>query len=848
QDEREQALQLVIFLAGFSFLVYEVSWQRLLALVLGSTVTASTLVLAAFMAGLGAGAYAWSRAPGARRDARRLLGLLLAGVGGSSALGYGLVNQALPLVQTALAARGVAAGPAEAIVFALAACILLAPTFLMGGVFPLVAGLAVRSGDSIGRSLGRLYALETLGSALGGLAAGFILLGALGQRATLGLAVALDLALAAWLLARRGPAAAGPGREAPAAVPAASGGPGARAAALVAAFACGFCILALQVLWLRVLRIYLTNTSYTFALVSSLAILGAFAGSAYYARRGTGKADPVRALAVALLALAVSAGAGWLLLVRMPQILMFPFESLLADPMLRVLGIPLAASLLIVVPPAACSGFVFPLACRLVIADRARVGRGAGLVLMVNTAGAVLGPPAAAFLLLPALGAVRAALLLLVLIASAAFYALTRGGGRAPARMRAAAGAGAIALLALVLFLPSIRILPPSFIRLDREILFYRESVEGTLAVGRDRVPGGTKHTYVNNSAVIGSSYDAVKVVKMVGYLPYLLGLDCREVLVIGFGIGVTTSAIASLPAVESIECAELVAGLAEASVHYRDLNRDVAGDPRLRIIEGDGRHYLQRTGKRYDLISCDPTHPILGSGNLYTRDYFDLCRRRLNAGGMVSQYLPLHKLGPREFLGILSTFEAVFPHCAVWLGHSHAVLLGAPEPLRFDFPEWSRRAAALAGDERFHHDPYHLAATLMLTGEGIRALAPRGWIHSDDRSYTEFFAPRCLDPGNAAANLRLLIESRADPGALFSGVPEPERMARYVQGSRWLAETFFHLLSGDPRSAHQALRRAYQVNPEDRELPFLMQLHFPPAPRSGTGSATPGAGGARGG
>ncbi|MBM3321669.1 MAG: fused MFS/spermidine synthase [Candidatus Eisenbacteria bacterium] len=821
------ALPVIIFLAGFSFLVYEVSWQRLLALVLGATVTASTLVLAVFMAGLGAGAYVWARAPGARRDARRLLGLLLAGIGGSSALGYGLATLALPRIQTALAARSFAAGPADALVFALAACVLLAPTFLMGGVFPLVAGLAVRSGDPIGRSLGRLYALETLGSALGGLAAGFVLLGALGQRATMGLAVAIDLGLAVWLFSARGSTAPAEAREAPQPAPASAASKG-REAALVAAFACGFCILALQVLWLRMLRIYLTNTSYTFALVSSLAILGAFAGSAFYARRGTGRADPVRALAGALLLLGASAGAGLALLARMPQALMFPFESLLADPMLRVLGIPLVAALLVVVPPAACSGFVFPLACRLVIPDRARVGRGAGLVLMVNTAGAVLGPAAAAFLLLPGLGAVRSVLLLLALIVAAAFYTLARGGARSPGWMRAVVGTGAAVLTALMLLLPNVRILPPSFIRFDREILFYRESVEGTLTVGRDPGPGGAKHTYVNNSAVIGSSYDAIKVVKMVGYLPYLLGLDCREVLVIGFGIGVTTSAIASLPAVESIECAELVPGLAEASIHYRDLNGGVAGDPRLMIIAGDGRHHLQRSGRTYDLISCDPTHPILGSGNLYTRDYFDLCRRRLKPGGMVSQYLPLHKLGREEFLGILRTFQDVFPHCTVWLGHSHAVMLGAREPLRVDFRQWEKRAAALAADPRFHSDPYHLAATLMLTGEGIRTLAPHGWIHTDDRSYTEFFAPRCLDPGNAAANLRLLIEARTDPGVLFTDVPDPERMARYVEGSRWLAEASFHLLNGDAPNAQQALRRAHEVNPEDREASFLLQLHFP--------------------
>ena len=91
--------------------------------------------------------------------------------------------------------------------------------------------------------------------------------------------------------------------------------------------------------------------------------------------------------------------------------------------------------------------------------------------------------------------------------------------------------------------------MPPSFSRFGREILFYRESTEGTLVVGQDRgTRSEAKYSYVNNAAVIGSSYDAVKAVKMIGHFPFFLGHDCRDVLVIGFGIGVTTSAIAAHP------------------------------------------------------------------------------------------------------------------------------------------------------------------------------------------------------------------------------------------------------------------------------------------------------------
>ena len=102
--------------------------------------------------------------------------------------------------------------PGDALVFAVSLLLLLVPSFLMGGVFPLASRLAVRGDDAIAPALGRLYALETLGSSLGGLATGFVFLGALGQARTVALAVVIDLLLAAWLLAKA-PRRRGRGRD-----------------------------------------------------------------------------------------------------------------------------------------------------------------------------------------------------------------------------------------------------------------------------------------------------------------------------------------------------------------------------------------------------------------------------------------------------------------------------------------------------------------------------------------------------------------------------------------------------------------------------------------------------------
>ncbi|MDO9172487.1 MAG: fused MFS/spermidine synthase [bacterium] len=817
RDPNLAILDLVVFLAGFAFLIHEVVWNRLLSLVLGATVTAATLVLAAFMAGFGIGAAVWGRVADRARRPWALLACLLLGLGVLGALAYAVAGALLPRLGSVAAHVG-------------AALLLGVPSFLMGGLFPLAGRLAAAGRGPLASALGRLYALETLGSALGGLAAGFVLLGVLGQDLTLALAVAVDLALGAWLLVTRGsvelPVSAGAPSPAPAfaALPDA-----ARVAVPVAAFACGFAILALQVVWMRMFRIYLTNTSYTFALIASLAILGLYLGSALFRRRADRLTAPGRSLLRALLLLAATALLGLLLLARLPEALMFPLQGASGNAVVRILLLPLVASLLIVVPPAVCSGYAFPLACSLAASGRGAgrdvgVGRDVGMVLAVNTAGCVLGPVVAAFVLIPALGAAVAIVAIIAVPVAAAWFVARRSG--APARTGRALLVALALLLAVAAWRPQVRILPPSFGRFDREVLFYDETVEGTVTVGRDRdTRSQALYTYVNNSAVIGSSYDAVKVVKMVGHFPFLVRPDLRDVLVIGFGIGVTTSAIASHPEVRSITCVELVPGLAEAATYYRDLNRDVASDPRLTIVRGDGRRRLQASARKYDLISCDPTHPVLGSGNLYTREYFELCRSRLNPGGLVSQYLPLHKLRTAELMGLIATFHDVFPDGAVWLGHYHAVLLGSTAPLRLDFGEWAARAAALGEDPHFYNDPYHLAATLALDGPTIGRLTAGARLNTDDRSYTEFFAPGCLDEANLSANLRYLQERRVGVGAVFDGIPDPALMARFVEGNRLLTESLVRQTGGDPRGGLQALQEACRANPEDLEYPFLIRM-----------------------
>ena len=193
-------IHLVVFLAGFSFLVYEVSWTRQLSLVLGATVSASTIVLSSFMAGFGYGALFWGRRAVGQVQLGRMLGVLVVGMGAASALDFFLFRDVIPHLYKV---TGGGTGVPDVLMFVLAAVLLFLPAFLMGGVFPVASRLATQRSGSVVQTLGRLYAAETLGSAIGGLLTGFILLGSIGQFATTFVAVELNILLGIWVFLDR---------------------------------------------------------------------------------------------------------------------------------------------------------------------------------------------------------------------------------------------------------------------------------------------------------------------------------------------------------------------------------------------------------------------------------------------------------------------------------------------------------------------------------------------------------------------------------------------------------------------------------------------------------------------
>ena len=187
----------IFLLSGCSALLYQGVWQRALFAIYGINVESVTVVVTAFMLGLGVGSLAGgaiSKDP--KRAVLRLFSLVELGIAvfGACSLSLfrwvGAYTLDLPPALTAL------------VTFLL----VLVPTTLMGGTLPLLVAHGVRASGNVGRSVGVLYFVNTLGSALASLAAVFFLLGHLGQARTVAVAATLNVtgSALAWLLHHRG--------------------------------------------------------------------------------------------------------------------------------------------------------------------------------------------------------------------------------------------------------------------------------------------------------------------------------------------------------------------------------------------------------------------------------------------------------------------------------------------------------------------------------------------------------------------------------------------------------------------------------------------------------------------
>ena len=301
--------------------------------------------------------------------------------------------------------------------------------------------------------------------------------------------------------------------------------------------------------------------------------------------------------------------------------------------------------------------------------------------------------------------------------------------------------------------------------------------------------------------------------------LPLLIhGGEPRSALVVGFGTGITAGALLADPGLKTRVAAELLPSVVRAATSFSG-NLGAPTDPRLEIRIGDGRQELLRRSQRYDLITLEPPPPsAAGVVNLYSRDFYELCRSRLQPGGLMAQWWPLPAQNDEDSRSLVRSFLDVFPHATAWSTELHEVLLvGSASPIELDgervAARYAQPAVRAALAEVGIESPEALLATWVTDRAGLERFAGDAAPVTDDRPLIEHAA--WVRRGELQRVLPRLL-------ALATDVPlrpgDPLRPAVEAERRELLAfyRYSLHAMAGERDEAGAALREALARDPRN--------------------------------
>ena len=792
-DERPFALLLVLFVAsGCAALIYEVVWFQMLQLVLGSSAVSIGVLLGTFMGGMCLGSLGLSRFVTRHRHPLRVYAILEIAIGVSGILMLG----AIPLVQyvyTAVVGHGV---PGLLLRGLFGAICLLPPTVMMGATLPAVSRWVEMSPRGVSW-LGTFYAGNTLGAVFGCLLAGFYLLRVHDMHTATFVAVALNAAVAvgALALARTRPGAAprDTSRDLPA--PAITGPTIPAWIIYLAIGLSGMSALGAEVIWTRLFGLLLSHTTYTFSIILAVFLIGIGLGSGAGSLLARRTSNACRALGFAQLALvAAIAWASWNITSSLPY---WPVNPRLAASPWSQFQIDFVRCLWAILPAACLWGASFPLALAAVASRGADGGVVVGRLYAANTVGAIVGALGTSLVLIAAVGTQNGERILIALAAVAAALTLIPAlvSERAAPRLTMRDAIWALAIVELAVLLGgNVAAVPPLLVghgrfsaveRTTKETFLYvGEGMNSSPAVSRD--PNGII-SYSNAGKVQASTLPQdMRLQRMLGHLTTLVPVDPRNVLVIACGAGVTAGAASIDPRVEHLTIAEIEPLVPSVVAKYfADYNYNVVGNPKVHVEVDDARHFLTTTKQKFDAITSDPFDPwVKGAANLYTREFWELAKRHLNPGGVVTVFVQLYDSGMAAVKSEVATFFEAFPNGTIWgntvQGQGYdVVLLGQVEPTRIDVealerrlqsPEFAQVAQSL---RQIGFD----SAVALLSTYGGRASELAPWlkdaqINRDDNLRLQFLAGFGMNVDQRAEIYRGMLALRHFPDDLFVGSP----------------------------------------------------------------------------
>ncbi|MEO1340742.1 MAG: fused MFS/spermidine synthase, partial [Cyanobacteria bacterium J06635_13] len=610
---------MLYFISGFTALLYQVAWQRMLGLFSGSDVRSVTIIVASYLFGLGLG----NLLGGSISD--RLSSKRCVAVYGCCNLGiatfavasrfifYDLLFLRLQhLAQSLLVTLG--------IVF----LSLLIPTVLMGISLPMLSKAVNRSAEGAASLIGWLYGFNTLGSGLGTLISGWYIVGTLGYDKTVYLGAALSFLVGISALTLSGRFPRMQPQQTDSNQPAlARKKQRSLTSWYLLVFLSGFTAISWEIIWFRVLDIALQSNAYTYGHLLAFVLIGSAIGSMVGAKTVAYVRRPKQVFLIIQGAIALySAIAIWGVGLYWQAHPSLRSGEGFIDPnnidggvLFEYLVVPGIITIL----PSVLMGFYFPLVQKAVQQNNGEIGKRVGFIYLASIVGNTLGSLVTGLWLLNFLGTAGSIRLLLTIGISFLLIARSQIIKKIPVIALIA-----VSVIATVVF-PSNNRLWAALHAVKPNAYF--NVVEDSTSIAAIAETNGQGKLLA--SGQMQANFPYLHIHGLLGSTPALLHPNPEQIMIIGLGSGGTPHTIGVNPKTERIKIIELLG--AELPV-LREYSRRPAGkalqhlfqDPRYEIIVGDGRRELTVSDEKFDIIEADAIQPWRSrAGMLYSQEFF---------------------------------------------------------------------------------------------------------------------------------------------------------------------------------------------------------------------------------
>jgi len=694
-------------ISGFSGLIYESIWTHYLKLFLGHAAYAQTLVLIIFMGGMALGAWA------ASRYGTRIRNLLI---------GYAIVEGIIGLlavifhplfVQVIDFAYLTAIPQLEGVTtvtffkWTLAALLILPQSILLGSTFPLMsAGIIRRFPETPGHSLAILYFANSIGAAIGVLVSGFVLIGAVGLPGTILTAGLINilLALVVWLLCHNdifenAPTVANQkSSHLPQKV---------FVAFLFCAALTGTASFLYEIGWIRMLSLVLGSSTHAFELMLSAFILGLALGGFWIRKHIDNLINPIKTLGFIQIIMGILALTTLVFYGQSFEWMSYTLAALTkTDSGYALFNLFSHGIVLIIMLPATvCAGMTLPLLTYYLISKG--YGEGSiGGIYAANTLGAIIGIVLGVQFIMPELGVKNLITIgggLDILLGLALLWYAGKGFNKI--RWSFVATASSVILITSILWveLDPIKMASGVFrhgkIIKNRQVLFHKDGKTASIDLVQSKSGELTISTNGKPDAAIGKEKASADEPTMIllAALPWAIHNQAKTVATIGFGSGMTSHVLLSIPSIERVDTIEIEPAMVEGAKGFGERVANVFNDPRSHIHIEDAKTFFTNHQKSYDLIISEPSNPwVSGVAGLFSKEFYQLVRNYISEKGLFVQWFHVYEIDTTLVASVIKALSLNFENYTLYMAGANDLLIvaskhgkvGEPSKKIFDIPE----------------------------------------------------------------------------------------------------------------------------------------------------------------